>query len=191
MKTILHKTAHHMYFLALVCPPPLDEKILRFKNWMKEKFGCVVALRSPAHITLVPPFWLNDTREEELINTLQSFSSDVGEILVNVNGFSHFGKRVLFAAVDTSPELQLIKTEVEEHVSSVFPEIKKDERPFHPHITIANRDMKPSDFESASLHFSTMKLDEKFVTSQISLLKHDQGRWNVIGRREWKRNSSE
>ena len=176
-----------MYFLAMVCPPPLDQKILGFKNWMKEKFGCVVALRSPAHITLVLPFWLADEREEELFKVLQAFSSEVGAILVDVNGFSHFGKRVLFAAVKTSPELELIKTKVEEHFTNLFPEIKKDERPFHPHITIANRDMKPSDFEKAWAHFSSMKLEENFIASQITLLKHDGGRWKAVGEKEWKK----
>lgn len=174
-----------MYFVALVCPQPLNEKILRYKNWMKEHFGCVVALRSPAHITLVPPFWLADASEPELLKAFRSFTSNAGEIEIHVNGVSHFGKRVLFAAVDNSPALQLIKTEVEDHFSSVFPEIKKDERPFRPHITIANRDMRPSHFKEAWEYFSGKEMNERFIAKSIALLKHQQQKWNVTGEQDW------
>lgn len=49
---------HNMYFVAIVCPGQINEKVEQFKQWMKDRFGCVVAMKSPAHITLIPPFWL-------------------------------------------------------------------------------------------------------------------------------------
>lgn len=174
-----------MYFVALVCPPSLNEKILAFKNRMKEQFGCVVALRSPAHITLVPPFWMDDTREEDLLRTLETFTSNTGEIEIHIKGFSHFGKRVLFAAVGQNPTLQSIKLEVENHFVKNFSNIKKEERPFHPHITIANRDMKPSDFDQAWEYFSKKDLNEKFEAAAISLLRHEEGKWNVVREKKW------
>ena len=173
-----------MYFVALVCPPALDGKILRYKYWMKEQFGCVVALRSPAHITLVPPFWLNEAKEPELIKSLESFSTGVVKPEIHVNGFSHFGNRVLFAAVESNEDLQLLKQKTGDHFTTAFPAIKKDGRPFHPHITIANRDMRPSHFEQAWQYFRGKKLDEKFIASRISLLKLDRGRWLVIDAKE-------
>jgi 2'-5' RNA ligase len=59
--------------------------------------------------------------------------------------------------------------------------IKKDDRPFHPHITIANRDMKPARFEKAWEHFSNKEFTESFDTNSIFLLKLNDGKWNVIG----------
>ena len=60
--------------------------------------------------------------------------------------------------------------------------IKKDDRFFHPHITIANRDMKPAHFEKAWEHFSNKKFSETFDMNSISLLKLGQAKWNVIGK---------
>lgn len=174
-----------MYFVALICPPPLSEKILRYKKWMKEHFGCVVALRSPAHITLIPPFWMESDRENELLQILQSFHSNIGKIEIHIRGFSHFGKQVLFAAVEANPALQAIKSEVEDHFLKSFLPINEDERPFHPHITIANRDMRPSDFEKAWEHFSKMEPDDSFFTDKISLLKLNPGKWDVIDGKKW------
>ena len=67
-----------MYFVAIVCPEQINEKVLQFKNWMKTRFDCTVALKSPAHITLVAPFWLENEKEAELIVSLMAFRSTTG-----------------------------------------------------------------------------------------------------------------
>lgn len=169
-----------MYFVAVVCPPPLNERIHQYKLWMKEQFGCVVAMKSPAHITLIPPFWLSGSEEERLLEVLQSFSGAVNALTIHLDGFSHFGKRVLFVAVEDNPALALVKQQTEDHFIKFFPVIKRDTRPFHPHITIANRDMKPSYFEKAWEYFSKKAHDGFFVAKEITLLKLTTGRWNVI-----------
>lgn len=182
MHTIsLQKPAYDLYFVAIVCPEILNEKIHSFKQWMKDHFGCVVALRSPAHITLVPPFRFEREQEESLLQTLQGFSRK-GEIpLIDINGFDHFGRRVLFAAVTGNDALQVLKSEVEEHFIKHVTVIKPDDRPFHPHITIANRDMKPSHFVKAWERFSKINFTETFSANTISLLRYDDRKWKVIG----------
>ena len=175
-----------MYFVAIICPPSVDKKVLQYKHWMKEQFGCTVALKSPAHITLIPPFWLEDEKETALTVTLQSFSSDMDTLVIRLNGFSHFGRRVLFVKVNENPALEEIKKQVENHFSKVFNDtIKKDDRPFHPHVTIANRDIKPSDFLTAWEYFSKKEFNEIFYVNVISLLKLCQGKWKVIGAKPW------
>src|SRR6201988_3109775 len=147
-------SSHNMYFVAIVCPPATDKDVLQFKNWMNEQFGCVVALKSPAHITLIPPFWLDESEEEKLLETLQNFTSDRDELEIQLDGFSKFGKRVLFICVLEDPDLGIIKKETENHFVKTFADvIEKDDRPFHPHVTIANRDLKPGDLEKAWQHF--------------------------------------
>jgi len=59
-----------MYYVAIVCPDNLNNKIKGFKLWMQEKFGCTVALKSPAHITLIPPFWFKGDDENMLLEAI-------------------------------------------------------------------------------------------------------------------------
>jgi hypothetical protein len=40
----------NMYFIASVCPEEIDKQVMKWKLWMKEKYGCEAALRSPAHV---------------------------------------------------------------------------------------------------------------------------------------------
>lgn len=177
---------HHMYFVAIMCPPETDKNVRQFKNWMKEQFGSVLALRSPAHITIIPPFWLELNNEVKLQETLKAFASDRNELNIQLDGFSSFGKRVLFIQVLENPELEEIKDQAGQHFGGSFGDlVRKDERPFHPHITIANRDLKPGDFEQAWIHFKDKNYKENFRSKTISLLKLTEGGWKVIAEKRW------
>ncbi len=188
---------YNMYFVAIMCPPAIDKVVLQFKKWMKEQFGCVVALRSAAHITIIPPFWAEMNKELTLQETLEAFESDKNELKIQLDGFSRFGKRVLFIRVLEDPELEEIKKQAEQHFARTFGDlIPKDDRPFHPHITIANRDLhrlrqayggrwKPGDLEKAWLYFSNKTYKENFSSNTISLLKLTDGNWKVIAEKNW------
>jgi 2'-5' RNA ligase len=153
---------------------------------MKEQFGCVVALKSPAHITLVPPLWLDQDKEKRLEETLQAFESNMNELEIQLDGFSKFGKRVLFIRVLENPGLDKLKNETECHFVNSFADvIEKDERAFHPHVTIANRDLKPADLEKAWQHFEKKIFKENFRSKTISLLKLIAGTWKVIAEKKW------
>ena len=175
-----------MYFIAIACHAEVNEKVLLFKSWMKEQFGCVVALRSPAHITLVPPFWLEEMKEIELQQALQSFSLNMDDVEIILQGFSHFSNRVLFINVKENPALEKIKQQTEKHFVELSGGlIKTDNRSFHAHVTIANRDLNPPDFIKAWGHFSNKEFKETFRTRTISLLKLSPDKWNIIGERKW------
>ena len=178
--------SNKMYFIAIVCPPGPDNKILQYKNWMREHFGSVVALRSPSHITLIPPFWLEENKENNLKQAFQDIKIDLPELEISLDGFSHFGKKRLFARLQNNPSLEELKKNLENHFIAYFGDvIKKDVRPFHPHITIASRDLKPCDFEKAWQHFLNKTVKEKFLSQTISLLKLLDGKWHIIDQKIW------
>ncbi len=177
----IHSSTASMYFVAVVCPDEINQKVLSFKHWMRDQFGCTVALKSPAHITLIPPFWVKQEEEAKILAALHSFQQRKEQINIQLNGFSHFSNRVLFVQVEQNASLALLKSDVELHFTSVFPEIiQKDNRPFHPHVTIANRDMSPAAFIQSWGHFSKEKYHATFPVSSFSLLKLVEGKWQVI-----------
>lgn len=172
---------HSMYFLAVLCPPAIDEKVQAHKLWMRDRFGCTVALKSAAHITLIPPFWLQNESEDALINTLHSFQTIIPSFENQLQGFSHFSNRVIFVAVNQNHQLGSLRKAAEDHFIIPFHGIiKPDDRPFHPHITIANRDVKPNDFKKAWAYFEKKEFRQTFSASAISLLKLSPGKWNMI-----------
>jgi 2'-5' RNA ligase len=56
---------------------------------------------------------------------------------------------------------------------------KKEQRAFHPHITIANRDLAKSDFRKAWEYFNGLEFQKQFTTSAISLLRHNNKEWEI------------
>nr|WP_294907097.1 2'-5' RNA ligase family protein [uncultured Lacibacter sp.] len=177
---------HSMYYIAVLCPHIIDKKIQEYKEWMRDMFGCTVALKSEAHITLIPPFWLEHKQEDDLINTLNSFHSPTAAFSVALNGFSHFSNRVIFIAVEENHQLGALRKATEDHFIIPFHNsIKPDDRPFHPHVTIANRDIKPGDFNKAWEHFAQKNYKAVFEASTISLLKLSPGKWQVIAERKF------
>lgn len=187
MKQPVNNTdTHSMYYLAIVCPDNLNNKIKGFKLWMQERFGCKVALKSPAHITLIPPFWFAAEKEDILLHALHSFESSEQVIKIELNDFAHFSNRVLFIDIKPNDHLARVRVEAEEHFFNTLGNmIKKETRPFTPHITIANRDLKPGDFKTAWEHFSAKQFEESFMAEKISLLRLDQGKWHVVAQNKW------
>ena len=174
-------TQSAMYFVAVICPPEVNAKVIAFKQRMKERFGCVAALKSPAHITLIPPFWFKEAEENALLQATASFKSIPGDLIIQLDGFSHFDRKTLFVEVQQSQKLSELKRKTEDYFIQAFKGIiEKDKRPFCPHITIANRDLKPSDFEKAWEYFSAKKFSATFGAEGICLLKLSPEKWNVI-----------
>ena len=183
---MIPSTAHRMYYLAIHCPGELDQKIIQEKLWMLEKFGCRIGLKSPAHITIIPPFLFDCMDETHILKSVSSFQSSVEFVDIELTHFDHFTNRVLYICVNPNELLYRIKDEAENHfIHQLGGIIKKATTPFIPHITIANRDLKPADFNKAWGHFMNRKFEAIFKTQQISLLRLEEGKWSVIMAQNW------
>ena len=169
-----------LYFIAITTPPGIDKQILAHKHYMQDHFGCRVALKSPAHITLVPPFTMYDAQRKRLEDTLMDFTVGRTGFMIELKDFASFPPRVIYADVAENTPLQQLQAALEEQLfRMVFP-VKKSTRPFHPHVTIANRDLDRHDFQLAWSHFADEKYDAVFAASGISLLKHEGSLWEVV-----------
>jgi 2'-5' RNA ligase len=171
----------NMYFIALVLPTEINDEILKWKLFMRDHFNCLVALHSPAHITLVPPFWMNDNLENKLEDAISQFSKHQVPFEINLENFAAFKPRVIYADVLSTPHLQVLHDQLYEYLgaSNYFP-IKKEDRSFHPHVTIATRDLHKKAFYEAWEFFKKGKYKVSCKIKEISLLKHNQKNWDVV-----------
>jgi 2'-5' RNA ligase len=170
-----------MYFIALVLSTEINEEILKWKLFMKDHFNCLVALRSPAHITLIPPFWMSDSLEDTLENSIGQFSQHTVPFVVHLKNFASFKPRVIYVDVLSNPNLQTLYAELSEYLiaQALFP-IKRDDRPFHPHVTIATRDLHKRAFHEAWERFKDKDYEALCTITGVSLLKHNKKNWDVV-----------
>lgn len=170
------------YFIAIIPPDDIANKVTSIKKEVEEKYQSKAALRSPAHITLHMPFLWKEEKESKLIDTLKSFQFDVGINEIKLKGFDKFGDRVIFIHADNNQCL----ADLQQHLVwfckqnlQLFNQAD-DMRGFHPHVTIAFRDLRKKHFNAAWQDFSNKAFEASFPIEGFSLLKHDGKQWNVL-----------
>jgi 2'-5' RNA ligase len=168
------------YFIAIVIPPPFFEEIESIKHELKVDQGLKGALRSPAHITLHRPFEWPAEKENQLVDKLSGFSFS-HEFDISLKGFGFFEPRVIFVNVVYSDPLFMIHDELKRYAATelrIFNE-RDDRRGFHPHVTVAFRDLKKREFPAVSEKFRTRAYNACFSYAGFSLLRLSD-KWKVL-----------
>jgi 2'-5' RNA ligase len=167
------------YFIAVIPPEPLFGIIQGLKSHLKEAYGAKAALRSPAHITLHMPFQWPARKEQRLVDSLLQYTAQQKPFGLRLNNFSCFPPRVIYVAVEGSTPLTELQRSLHRHckVNLNLFNANYQDRPFHPHITLAFRDLKKSAFEPAWNEFSNRELAGTFNVESIYLLKHTGTAW--------------
>ena len=168
------------YFIAIVPPEPLLSDIQNIKQFIFDKYQSKGALLSPGHITLHMPFSFDEDKEEKLAQCLSEFQFKT-PFLISLKNFDCFEPRVVFINVQEQTELVELQKQLVNHVKrnlNIFNQ-SDDMRGFHPHITIAFRDLKKPVFYKIWETFKAKSYDESFSCHSFCLLKHNDKTWEV------------
>jgi 2'-5' RNA ligase len=170
------------YFLAWVPPEPVYSEAADLKSYFAATYGSKAALRSPPHITLHMPFLWKDQHEPFLLDALARFARQQPAVPLAIRGFGCFAPRVIFANVELTDAVRAYHSELQrfcrQHLQ-LFNAVYKD-LPFHPHLTLAFRDLKKAAFADAWATFQHRAWEANFVADRLTLLKHDGYRWLVF-----------
>ncbi len=172
------KDSHSLYFIAIIPSEPLQTELMNLKQWVFNEVGSKGALRSPAHITLLMPFKWKTEKEALLFTSLRKLASSMAKFDVSLHNFKCFKPRVIYVDVENTDTL----TETKNHLLKMArQELKlnflKDLRGFHPHITIAFRDLKKPQFYKLWEQFKAQTFKASFKATSIALLKHNGKTW--------------
>jgi len=167
------------YFLAVVPPSPIYEEALAMKNFFKDHYNSKASLNSPPHITLHMPFRWREDKENDLVEKLELFKAKLQPFVLGLRNFNSFPPRVIF--IDVVPNEKLIELQRKlmkfcKKELNLFNAEYKDQ-PFHPHLTLAFRDLKKSIYAEAWQEFSKKQYTAEFLVNSISLLKHSGRVW--------------
>ena len=105
-----------LYFIAIVAPGHINEQVSIWKKYMEQQYGCKVALRSSAHITLVPPFNMSSEKEAALSEQLSLFCRGEKSFSIQLHHFDSFAPKVIFVHVQPGPPLLQIKRRLDEYL---------------------------------------------------------------------------
>lgn len=172
---------HPLYFIAVLPPEEIQAEITAFKEQIAGKWGPRHALRSPPHITLFPPFAWPDKQLPALTKSLGSFAKGLPAFYLELKNFEAFPPRVIFVKPLRNKQLELLFQKLIRHLELNFHYTdERNARPFHPHMTIAHRDVPEDLFPAIWTAFRDKSYERIFRVNAIVLLKQENGRWETF-----------
>lgn len=166
------------YFLALVPPQEILEKATDIKEQIRDQFGIKYALKSPPHITLKMPFNYNEEKEDILISKLGEHLKEQEPFQVKISGVGTFGNRVIFLAIERCANLAQLQHGLKLFCKQNLHLVDElSDRNFHPHMTVAFKDLKPGQFTEVLAMVKQLSFTAEFSAENLVLLKRIEGRW--------------
>ena len=170
------------FFLALIPPEPVYTTVQKLKEHMRNRYGSKGSLKSPPHITLHMPFDWPEKKTGKLIDGIQKLAMGWPAAQITLNGFGHFDDRVLFIKVELSEQLIKLQQSIRTAFRTDFHLLndRYRDQPFHPHMTVGFRDLKPAAFREAWQELGEKEFRADFPASELTLLKHTNGMWTAF-----------
>ncbi|MBC7916041.1 MAG: 2'-5' RNA ligase family protein [Pyrinomonadaceae bacterium] len=170
-------------FLTAILPPShLSEQIDDIRKELSERFKIYAALKPPVHITLFRPVNIEKSFGEQLVKLLKPVGYKHGPFRQDLLNFDSFNIQTLFIAGVKNPLLSALQKDI----AAVFNKNKIDPREvkgntaFHPHVTIAYRDIPPDVFPEMWNEIKNRKFKRSFLIDHFTLLKHTGKEWKVF-----------
>jgi 2'-5' RNA ligase len=171
-----------LFLTAILPPKELSEQIDDLRKELSERFKIFAALKPPVHITLYRPLNVEDSFEANLIKLLKPIGFQHLPFRQDLVNFGSFNIQTLFITAVKSVPLQALQKDV----AQVFNGNKIDRREvkgnttFHPHITVAYRDIPPDVFPLIWEELKNRKFKRSFTIDHFSLLKHNGKQWTKL-----------
>ena len=170
-----------LYFVALLPEHAQQALITDLKLHIKARYGASHALKLPPHITIVAPFRMPEAHETILENILKTFAHEKPPFKVRMKDFGAFRPRVIYISIEENKFLNALHFDLLERLSTVALIQKGDpQKAFHPHITLANRDLSKAQFDAAWPVFKTKKTQMEFDANALTLFKHNSQSWDIF-----------
>lgn len=175
------------YFIAIIPPDVICWEVTAFKEDIALQYNSKKALRVVPHITLKAPFTINSGRDAEVQDWFISLSTKNIGFNVELNSFGCFDhpkNPVIFVKPQLTTELISLQKEIIEAFERHFPDLTLQftEKNFHPHMTIAYRDLAYSEFNKAWALYSKKEYHAKFNAQHFFLLKHNGLEWEIVAK---------
>jgi 2'-5' RNA ligase len=177
----------NLYFIATIPPKEICDEIEIFKRDFAERFGAKEALKNVAHITMKAPFKLPAGQYDYLLQWFDNLSIEESPFGLRLKDFGCFiDNLVIFIKPEPNILLTTLQKSIIRQFVSAFPNIKVSrlELTFHPHITVAYRDLTAGKFADAWSEYRNKKYAASYTMNEFCLLQHNGKKWNIIRTRE-------
>lgn len=169
------------YFIALLPSHEIQVSATEIKEYFRQHYHSKASLNSPPHVTLYPPFLWGQEKLSLLKNKLSDFASLQCPVELRFDRYNAFKPRVIYWNVIPTPELMALRKELFYFLETELNLVNTVEksRPFHPHLTVAFRDLTQTNFHLAWQEFEHQKIGLNCLVNHLTLLIHNGKTWEI------------
>lgn len=167
-----------LYFVALLPDDNTCKLVADYKQVIYRQFACKAALKSPAHITLVPPFMMNNAQLEQVMVEMKKISSTATKFRIQTEGWNHFTNRTIYLDCQNSQYLAKIHARCQELAMQIG--INISQRNFIPHITLANRDINAQQYDSLWEIVNNMDYPKSVIIDSLVIFEQTPNQWHPL-----------
>lgn len=170
------------HFIGVLLPEDITLTLEDCRRYMNEVYGCKSGHGTPIHVTLVPPFRLQEEYSTaDLISAIEKEVLPQGlGLTAHIDNFDAFGDRTLFANVVAGDAWTKLRDKTVQAILNACPGCtKKDKKPFQPHATVANRDIPVGIMTKALQVMNELNLAEDFPVDNITIFERKGNRWEA------------
>lgn len=169
-----------LYFIAILPPVQVSDLLQEIRLECSRKFGVFKALRPPVHITLYPPFHLEESCEGNLIRLVNEGTRSLPSFTMQLENYGSFARKVVYVHAIKNHGLEnlyqatlgvIARNKIDRQIES------RINQPYNPHITIAYRDVSNAQFTAIWNEYKDRQLQLSFEVERFTLLKHEKQRW--------------
>lgn len=172
------------HFIGVLVNEELTDTLEECRSFMNQKYGCKSGHGTPIHVTLIPPFALDDCYTTyQLVETVRYACDTLNGMRKlpfesALDGFGSFAERTIYANVVTSENWTVLRDSITKEVQASFPGcIKKNGNPFKAHMSVANRDIPEGSTFEALQALSEIELPSCFKVEAIAIFTKKNNRW--------------
>jgi len=195
------------FFVAIELPQPISDRAWEVHRQLANIDSQIKTLKSPPHITLLPPFPWETEDLPKLQASLRAFAASQPPLAIALDGFSGFKPKVVYIKVVENPYLEQLYRDLLAHLEadldlapkslskkatapphpspSEVPNVaatkKNQPRPILPHITLAKRLNQPR-YRKLMDTLKEQSFQFEFTATHITLFIYKENCWKVS---EW------
>jgi 2'-5' RNA ligase len=169
----------NLKLIAILLPDTISQQVKKEQLFIAKTWGPKHALRTPPHITIIPPLSTTDAEEISLLKIGEKICATSQAFILDLDKYDAFQPRVVFIHTKDSPGLNALQATWRKELLSTLPHAldRYPERPYHPHITLAHRDVKPEQFKKIWAHYAEQEYATSFEVNRYWMLRHEKSGW--------------
>lgn len=169
----------NLKLIALLPSAEISATVRGEQQYIADEFGPKHALRTPPHITIIPPIQLDGTEEKQLWKIAGAVALESKSFQIKLNGYGTFRQGVVFINMSVPEELTALYKSWRKQLMASMPHVlnKYPDRPYHPHLTLAHRDVTPQQFKEMWKYYADRKYKSTFEVNSFWVLKHVGKGW--------------